>query len=400
MLPKEHHDELVLLHWLEGRGRADSATIANRIALRSAPFWFGEMRKPWAKDRNLTSLLLLRLLMVSVASRNYPSSAMRVAAEKSSSAFADADVSSSWLADDDNSDQAQLSLLSSRSETAKASFNDAIAATKAAKAASAALCSISFAAQAAFAHTFVSADAWKVVTADCRALADGRTLDGIGIWHGHENEAVLEWQATCREWQVEGSSYAFWLRWYEAALQGKHLNPELEYQIALIDDEHWEKGEDHVAGIIAQMEERHDLKAQVIALRRELTLVQTQAASAAHRAHNQPPELLDNAVEVQRQITIIFDTLDEAEAELSQLHPSPSRLKVIGQALINAGIAIAKYCGGLTDVALKKAAEELGSSGTKWALRIGVTGLVAQAEPVQTLGQMILGYAIRLGQGG
>ncbi|WP_022704103.1 hypothetical protein [Pseudorhodobacter ferrugineus] len=201
-------------------------------------------------------------------------------------------------------------------------------------------------------------------------------------------------------WQDTPETWQFWLRWYEAALEGNPLNPDLERDIALIPDADWEKGAEHIAALIAALEERHDLKAQVQALRQQLTLAQTAAADAAHRGHNQPPELIDSAPEVQRQITIIFDTLDDAEEELSKTNPSPTRLKVIGQALLNAGIALAKYCGGLGDAALQKAAEELGTSGTKWAIRIGAASLAAQAQPVQSLGRVILEYALKLAQGG
>ena len=209
-----------------------------------------------------------------------------------------------------------------------------------------------------------------------------------------------EWTQTQTLWSAPYAPYAFWLRWYGAALQGNHLNLPLEHDIALIPDADWEKGPVHIAGLIADMEERHALKAEVIALREALTLSQAQAASVAQRSHNNPPELLDAAPEIQRQITIIFDTLDNAEAELSLAKPSPSRLKIIGQALLAAGLAIAKYCGGLADTALQKAAEELGTTGTKWAIGIAAASWAAQAQPVQTLGQMILKYALKLAQGG
>jgi hypothetical protein len=220
------------------------------------------------------------------------------------------------------------------------------------------------------------------------------------LWDDTPNPFQIELKQTRTRWSQPNSPYAFWLRWYEAALAGNALNPELERDIALIPDADWEKGAEHIAALIAALEERHDLKAQVQALRQQLTLAQTAAAEAVHRGHNQPPELIDSAPEVQRQITILFDTLDEAEEELSKPAPSPSRLKRIGEALLNAGIALAKYCGGLGDTALQKAAEELGTSGTKWAIRIGAASLAAQAQPVQSLGRVILEYALKLAQGG
>ena len=63
------------------------------------------------------------------------------------------------------------------------------------------------------------------------------------------------------------------------------------------------------------------------------------------------------------------EALDEAIEELQETKPDPSRLQRIGQTLLSAALVFGKYCVGLGDVALKKAAEELGSTGTKWAIR-------------------------------
>ena len=221
----------------------------------------------------------------------------------------------------------------------------------------------------------------------------------MALWPNGKNLLQTKWAATQELWATKGATYAFWLRWYKAALQGRSLNAELERDIAMIPDADWERGAEHIAGLIAQIEERYDLKAQVQELRKQLRLAQTASAVEAHRGHNQPPELIDSTAETQGQITIIFDTLDDAEKELSKPDPSPSRLQVIGQALLNAGIAIAKYCAGLGDTVLQRAAEELGSSGTKWAIRIGTVSLAAQAQPVQSLGRVILEYALKLAQG-
>lgn len=118
-----------------------------------------------------------------------------------------------------------------------------------------------------------------------------------------------------------------------------------------------------------------------------LTLSQSQAASLAHRSHNRPPEVLDNAAEVQQQITIIFDTLDEAEVELSKPAPSSSRLQRLGQRLVMAGKAIAQYCGKVADKFAMSAATATGA--------YGVTLFVKHAADIQLLGKALLEFAVK-----
>lgn len=393
-------DEETLNFWLNSRPSTDSIVISQRAALRVAPIWFAAMATDWADDKEFSDLAQLRLLITAATAGTYQTQETKTAARALLSHAMSIRGFSARITDP--IEIPELALGETDIEpalAARASAGHALSVAFDYPHSILALVSHAvFAARAA--GRYMGREVWASVMTDCATLEAGQTLDGVPLWDDTPNPFQIELKQTRTRWSTPNSSYAFWLRWYEAALEGNSLNPELERDIALIPDADWEKGAEHIAALIADLEERHDLKAQVQALRQQLTLAQTAAADAAHRGHNQPPELIDSAPEVQREITIIFDTLDDAEEELSKTNPSPTRLKVIGQALLNAGMALAKYCGGLGDTALQKAAEELGTSGTKWAIRIGAASWAAQAQPVQSLGRVILEYALKLAQGG
>ena len=95
---------------------------------------------------------------------------------------------------------------------------------------------------------------------ECERLEVGDTLQGFPLWHGGENAFLAEWTATQSLLSDPQGPYAFWLRWYDAALQANHLNLPLEHDIALIPDADWQKGLEHIAGLIAALERKHDAK--------------------------------------------------------------------------------------------------------------------------------------------
>lgn len=400
MNASEIKDEKTLDLWMDSRRAADSIAISRRSALRVAPVWFAAMATDWVDEKAFSDLVQLRMLITAATAGTYQTQETRNAARALLSLAISRGPLSARITDP--IEIPELALGETDIEpalAARASAGHALAVAFDYPHSKLALVSHAvFAARAA--GRYMGREIWKAVMTDCATLEAAQALDGVPLWHDTPNPFQIELKQTRTRWSQPNSPYTFWLRWYEAALEGNALNPELEHDIALIPDADWEKGAEHIAALIAALEERHDLKAQVQALRQQLTLAQSATADAAHRGHNQPPELIDSAPEVQRQITIIFDTLDDAEEELSKTNPSTTRLKVIGQALLNAGIALAKYCAGLADTALQKAAEELGASGTKWAVRIGAASLAAQAQPVQSLGRLILDYALKLAQGG
>lgn len=175
----------------------------------------------------------------------------------------------------------------------------------------------------------------------------------------------------------------FWIKWYQDAIDGVEPNWDLLERIALIDNAIWDAGPKAVAAEIEKIEKQFELLREVRAVKASAAEVKAVAATVAQRSHNHPPELVDAESNLSERITLIWDVLDEAETELEKSHPEPSRLRAIADKLLELVIATTKYCASLADVVLNKAAEEIGTSGTKWAVR-GVAAMWAvQQEPIR-----------------
>ncbi len=54
--------------------------------------------------------------------------------------------------------------------------------------------------------------------------------------------------------EADPDKWGFWARWYEGMLNGTPLPWDLQEQVALIEDEDWEKGAAHVARLIRDIE--------------------------------------------------------------------------------------------------------------------------------------------------
>ena len=178
----------------------------------------------------------------------------------------------------------------------------------------------------------------------------------------------------------------------------------MQRDIALIADEDWQAGPEAVAARIEIIEERYRLRQEIADLKVQLQRMTDTAvpdvATLAHRSHNHPPDLVDATAAIRQSITIIWDSLDEADRELAKVAPEPTVLMRIGQAILEATKAIASYCVTLGDIALRKAAEEIGSTGTRWVIGVGATLFAANTGPVQSLAKGLFELAQKLLAGG
>jgi hypothetical protein len=57
-------------------------------------------------------------------------------------------------------------------------------------------------------------------------------------------------------WKKAPESWGFWTRWYEGMLEGRPLDWDLQREVALIPDDDWKKGSEHIARLIAEIEAR------------------------------------------------------------------------------------------------------------------------------------------------
>ena len=109
-----------------------------------------------------------------------------------------------------------------------------------------------------------------------------------------------------------------------------------------------------------------------------------------------PPELVDADARVTQSIQIIWDTIDEAEEELREEKPEPSRLNYLGEVLLKATAeVIIRYCGPKADIMVTAFAKAIGTTagvaaaGWLWL----VTQLATQAEAARKIGNGLVEFA-------
>ncbi len=231
---------------------------------------------------------------------------------------------------------------------------------------------------------------WSEIQADCETLSSGVDRTIWPLWKNSRNP-LNEYWGEIKSWilsnsEVSGSvDWSFWINWYQDALEGREPDWEMLEEIALIPDEDWEKGPEHINNqVIAAIVEKYRLLREVQELRKELAAVR-QTATAAPMGHNNPPEGIEAEAEVVTQTEIIWAALEEAEEELSKPEPSPSVLKRVGTVILRAIAEIGKYGAKLGDVGLKAVAGTVGAG-------VGAY-LISKGPEIQLWAEQLMEYA-------
>lgn len=155
-----------------------------------------------------------------------------------------------------------------------------------------------------------------------------------------------------------GSDYwHFWRDWYQGFLDGKPLDWELQRRVALIPDEDWEKGPEHIAKLIEDIRAQFVLEKRLEALEVEKQIWEKRARLGV--GGNNPPEPLEDDRIVQE---IIWTPIEDLKAETQSEAPDKSRIQEAVSKLGAALIAIGKWPFGKLD----KAADEFAKSLGKW----------------------------------
>lgn len=148
---------------------------------------------------------------------------------------------------------------------------------------------------------------------------------------------------------IVGEAWSFWREWYQGFLEGKPLDWDLQREVALIPNEDWEKGPEHIAGIIAEIRARFELNKRIGELEEELRVT---AQSRHEIGGNFPPEPLDEARVATKELLIIWEPLqslkEEAEAEAPDKGKIRKAIEALGRAL-KAGFA---WCASKADLAV------------------------------------------------
>ena len=363
-------DKDSLKSWLEARPeetrQRDAVKIAHRSAMRALPIFIHSLAGTRTQESPITALPILRANLTSGTYAENPAPEVKKAAYSAATASYSA------------------SSPSTAGTTADAST-----------AADAAAVATAHAAMAAGAATARS-PTWNRMKDDIAALERDRSPERSALWSDYPELFQRSW-AAARDWLGANPGHDFWVRWYEAALEGRPLTGDwdshwqLLTDIALLPDDDWAKGAEQIAKLIAEIEERHRLLAETQRLKTALSPIIASTAPAPI-GHNHPPEPLEE-VPLPRQLTLIWDTLDQAERELSKPKPEKSVLLKIGQRLKDAGIAIASYCGHKADKALDKAVEALGTAAGKWTAAIIAAKFAGLDDALTALGAAIKAFA-------
>lgn len=159
---------------------------------------------------------------------------------------------------------------------------------------------------------------WHEVLQDCLATETGSKINFTKLWSEKPSRRLeQDWKLTFFNWPDHWSK--FWLRWYQSALDGTPLNPDLLRDIALIPDEDWKKGEGHIAGLIAEIELRYAIKAtpnaEVIVINPATGLLRVETVS--HLSSNRRADVVDTL----RDATAIFDQGNSGNQAYAMLFP-------------------------------------------------------------------------------
>ncbi|UWP97923.1 hypothetical protein [Aliiroseovarius crassostreae] len=119
-----------------------------------------------------------------------------------------------------------------------------------------------------------------------------------------------------------GTVWSFWRDWYQGFLDGKPLDWELQRRVALIPDQDWEKGPEHIARKIEEIRARFELEKRLEELEAEKQVWQERARLGI--GGNNPPEAIEDARIVQE---IIWAPIEELKAETQSEAPDKSRIK-------------------------------------------------------------------------
>lgn len=232
----------------DARQHACATFIASRAALRVAPaaIQFYEFHNS-ARERDLTSLVLWRHLLISSVVAPVPTDEIKAAARIADAVAADAPVSIETVA-----------------KSARASvFAVASSVFAASEAASVAR----FAARAA---GTVAADIWAEVLHDAAlwlehaSQRDGTLAITIAPLWSTENPLEHDWHNLSEKLLASdtpdkrGADWSFWVKWYDDILAGNPHNWKMLHEIAIAFDINWKararKVNDRINGIVEKFE--------------------------------------------------------------------------------------------------------------------------------------------------
>lgn len=105
--------------------------------------------------------------------------------------------------------------------------------------------------------------------------------------------------------------------------------------------------------------QRHETKAW----QQRAEALEAEIAALKMRSHNQPPELVEEVVELEIPVANLKQSLTTAAEELAKPEPEKSVLLRCGEVIRDAALAIIKYCGSVANDVVRAGTKPFGAAG-------------------------------------
>lgn len=205
-----------------------------------------------------------------------------------------------------------------------------------------------------------AADMMKfLVRQDTESLVDGANLFATPLWLGATPPYEDPWPKVRQAWEKRGLGWAFWVDWYQAILDGRPQKIEMLTEVALIPSEHWDKGADHVNGIIAGIVDRFRVKAAANAL---LSFVEANPIPQSMIGHNNPPEAIVDETALRDALSMVFGAALNIKIEVGKPNTSKAVLEEEKEKVDGVLRLVGLWLGGKLDTVADEAAKKLGAA--------------------------------------
>lgn len=305
--------------WPEDMQRGVSLLVSYRATMRALPVFIAQLQKDKPRSGTSDALPVLRATLTAGAAAAGAGDEVRDAARGASKA-------------------AQTIMNKSIGVAKSAALASAAAAQMVGEHALLAATPASSANNAIFKLTNYSPDAkntiWRVIRDDALMIEAGTLQIDRPLWLQTVDESGGEpsggawvssappgwfndtWK-TASDWLASHPGYEFWIRWYEDALLGR--NPTVDDKsyrrfltdIALIPEADWERGAEHVARIIAEIEARYR-PTEAAELAAALPMAETIEVNPATGLFHTVPIAMQNAPLIGSVLARVQDALEDA----------------------------------------------------------------------------------------
>lgn len=145
------------------------------------------------------------------------------------------------------------------------------------------------------------------------------------LWHGLPMPKGVQkaFSKLLAFWDADPETWGFWREWYQGMLDGQPMGWELQKRVALIPDEDWEKGPEHIARLIEEIRARFELEKRIAELEGELAVASRDRLGIGG---NNPPEPIQEAPTIAKELVLIWEPLQELKQETDADDPDPSTI--------------------------------------------------------------------------